>query len=295
MTSFADRTAVWPRSLVWSEFAQLTKVRLTSLVLVTTAAGFFLASTTPGWFILIATLLGTGLVASGAAAINQFLEAEYDALMIRTKQRPIPAGKVSPVEVLLLGITLSILGVGVLLVFVTLTTALLALLTLLSYLYLYTPAKRFTSWNTAIGAVSGALPPVIGCAAAGEVWGSKSAFLFALLWLWQMPHFLAIAWIYQNDYKQAGFHMLPFGDSNGMKTAISVILSSLLLIGLLPVFYELGTIGFIVTLVGSFLGTVYAFLGFRFAYLRDTASARLLFLGSVFYLPLILGLLVFIR
>jgi protoheme IX farnesyltransferase len=196
-----------------NDFYELTKPRMNLLVVLTTAVGFYMAS--PGaieWLLLLHTALGTALTAAGAAVLNQLVERDFDKLMPRTKNRPLPAGRVSPLEALLYGTILGISGVGYLVILVNPLTALLGAVTLLSYLFIYTPMKRWTTLNTVIGAVPGAIPPMMGVTAVTGVLSVQAISLFAILFFWQMPPFLAIAILYRQDYAAGGFKMLPVVD-----------------------------------------------------------------------------------
>jgi protoheme IX farnesyltransferase len=271
----------------------LIKARLTTLVLLTTAAGFYLGYPGPIDFILLLhTLLGTALVASGASALNQLIERDYDAQMRRTENRPLPSGRMRPETVLILGIASSMAGLVYLALAVNFVTCLLGAITLVSYLAIYTPLKRVTWLNTAIGAIPGALPPLMGWTAArGEISVGGWA-LFAILFFWQLPHFLAIAWLYRDEYAKAGFQMLPVIDPEGGRTSRSSVSHTL---GLLPVslspflFHMAGVTYLIGALI---LGAVFLWCAVRFARELDRASARRLFLASIIYLPLLLVLLV---
>ena len=279
-----------------SDYLVLTKVRITALVLVTAATGFLLGSVDGldipllGW-----TLLGTGLAASGAAALNQVLEREFDARMRRTAGRPIPAGRMSAPHGLIVGIVLSLAGVGVLAARVNLLTAALGLATVLLYVGVYTPLKRMTTLNTIVGAVPGAIPPVMGWTAASGSLGAPAGVLFAILFLWQLPHFLAIAWIFRDDYRRGGFPMLPVVDPEGLTTGHQVALycAALVPVSLLPTVLGLtGPIYFFGALV---LGLGFLAFGLRMARNRRGREARGVLLASVTYLPLLLALLVIDR
>lgn len=279
-----------------SDYLILTKVRITALVLVTAATGFLLGSIGGldmpllGW-----TLLGTGLAASGAAALNQVVEREFDARMRRTAGRPIPAGRMSAPHGLIVGVVLSVAGVGVLAEFVNLLTAALGLATVLLYVGVYTPLKRMTTLNTIVGAVPGAIPPVMGWTAASGSLGVPAGVLFAILFLWQLPHFLAIAWIFRDDYRRGGFPMLPVVDPEGLTTGHQVALycAALVPVSLLPTILGLtGPIYFFGALV---LGLGFLAFGLRMARNRQGREARGVLLASVTYLPLLLALLVIDR
>ncbi len=278
---------------VVNDYLILTKVRITALVLVTTAAGFLLASSARLDPALLAwTLLGTGLAAGGAAALNQFLEREADARMRRTAGRPIPAGRMTPARGLTVGVALSVVGVAILVAFVNLLTGFLALATVLLYVGVYTPLKRMTPLNTIIGAIPGAIPPVMGWTAVTGEAGLPAWVLFAILFLWQLPHFLAIAWIFRDDYRLGGFPMLPVIDPDGEATGRQVALycAALVPVSLIPTFLGLaGPIYFFGALV---LGLAFLGAGLMMAVRRRGKEARRVLLASVTYLPLLLALLV---
>jgi protoheme IX farnesyltransferase len=240
------------------------------------------------YLLMFHALLGTALVASGAAALNQLLEREHDAKMRRTASRPLPSGRLQPVTVMLFGGVCALVGTVYLAVLVNPLTSVLGAVSLICYLFIYTPLKRLTWLNTAVGAVPGALPPLMGWAAArGELSGGGWA-LFAILAFWQMPHFFAIAWIYKDEYAKAGFQMLPAVDPDGSRTAQQSVSHTLalLLVGLCPFLFHLAGP---VYLAGSLLlGAGYLACAIRFARRLDLASARLLFISSIIYLPLIL-------
>ncbi len=274
--------------------SDLFKARLTTLVVLTTLAGFYMGSQGPmnGW-LLLHCVLGTALLASGAAALNQLLEHKLDARMQRTESRPIPAGQMQPDHVLVLGAVISAVGLIYLALKVNLLTSVLGAATLISYLFIYTPLKRITPFNTIVGAVPGALPPLMGWTAARNSMSLEGWSLFAILFFWQLPHFLAIAWLYRADYAKAGFQMLPVVDETGERTGRSTISHTL---GLLPIslcpflFKMVGSVYFF----GAFgLGLVFLYFSVRFARDLSTANARKLFLYSIIYLPLLLGLMVF--
>ena len=272
-----------------SVWADLIKARLTTLVVLTTAAGFYAGWKGPvDWALLLHTVLGTALVASGAAALNQLLERDYDARMRRTESRPLPSGRLTPDAVLIIGGVLSVVGLVYLSLAVNLLTATLGAITLISYVWIYTPLKRVTTLNTAIGAIPGAIPPLMGWTAAQNEISSGGWALFAILFFWQLPHFLAIAWIYREDYGRAGFAMLPVIDPDGRRTASQALSHTL---GLLPVslspfvFHLAGPIYLVAAIV---LGGVFATAAVRFARELSVARARALFFVSIIYLPLLL-------
>ena len=279
-----------------SDFAQLTKARLSLLVLITTFVGFCMASGEKlDWLRLIHTLIGTALVAGGGAALNEVMEIDVDGLMARTRNRPLPASRMSgPVA---LGIGIVMAGAGVLYLGFTANpvAASLAAATLCIYLGLYTPMKRRTSLCTTVGAISGALPPVIGWAAVDGSFGLGAWVLFGILFSWQMPHFLAIAWMYREEYAGAGLRMLRRGDRAGAVTALLALLFSVVLtaITLVPVFaksagplYLAGALAFDLFLL---------ICATRFLLDRTRAAARRLFFASIIFLPGLLCLMVFTR
>lgn len=278
----------------WSSvFADLVKARLTLLVLLTTLVGFYLGWRGPmNYLLMFHTLFGTALVAGGAAALNQLLEREHDARMRRTENRPLPSGRLQPVTVMLFGGACSVAGLVYLALLVNPLTSVLGAVTLVSYLFIYTPLKRVTWLNTAVGAVPGALPPLMGWAAARGGLSDGGWALFAILAFWQMPHFFAIAWIYRDEYAKAGFKMLPLIDPDGQRTARQAVGYTL---GLLPVslspflFHLAGP----VYLAGALaLGAAYAGAAILFAHELTVARARQLFFVSILYLPLLLAVLV---
>jgi protoheme IX farnesyltransferase len=273
--------------------SELVKARLTSLVLITTLVGFYAGSSSPvDYWRMLHAMLGTALLACGASALNQFLERELDAKMRRTGDRPLPSGRMSPDAVLLIGAVLSVAGLADLIFFVNKLTAFLGALTLISYVFIYTPLKRVTTLNTLIGAVPGAIPPLMGwTGATGEV-SAAGWSLFAILFLWQLPHFMAIAWLYREDYARAGFQMLPIIDPDGRRTAAQAVCHAF---GLIPVslFPALLGVTGVIYFVGAVLLSVGFFIfAFRFSRVVSTERARQLFIASIVYLPVLLGLLV---
>ena len=273
--------------------SDLFKARLTMLVLLTTLVGFYVGFRGPmDYVLMLHALLGTALVASGAAALNQLLEIEQDSKMRRTENRPLPSQRMTPEMVLIIGGICSVAGLVYLALAVNLLTAMLGAITLASYLFVYTPLKKVTTLNTAIGAIPGALPPLMGWTAArGEISGDGWS-LFAILFFWQLPHFLAIAWIYRDEYAKAGFVMLPIVDPKGERTGRQALSHTL---GLLPIsfcpflFKLAGPIYFF----GAFaLGLVFLWCAFQFAREMTVPRARQLFYASILYLPLLLGLMV---
>ena len=276
-----------------SDVLVMAKVRLNTLVVVTTAGGYYMAATNGvDLSRLIWTCLGTALVAGGASAINQVAERDTDRLMERTKNRPVPGGRVSVRTGSVIAATLSGIGLAVLWTLVGTTPALVALSTLVIYAVAYTPLKRRSSLATIVGAIPGALPPMIGWSAAGGSLTSPAAWtLFLIMFLWQLPHFLAIAWIYRDDYARAGLPMLPVVDKTGVVTGRQVMVwaATLMLFSLMPVLVGLTTMAYGVgaLVLGSGLFVIAA----RFAMRRSTANARGLFYASITYLPLLWALM----
>ena len=276
-----------------ADFYELTKPRIAFLVVMTAVVGFLACSDgATAWLTLSHLVVGTALCAASAGALNQVLERDIDSRMHRTMDRPIPAGRVSAGEACVFGVGVAAGSCVYLLVFVGWLTALLALSTLVSYLLVYTPLKKVTWWNTIVGAVPGALPPVGGWAAARGDLGAEAGYLFAILFVWQLPHFLAIAWRYREDYARADLAMLPVVDGGGNATGRQVMLftTALVPISLAPALF--GPAGDLY-LVGAFvLGLTFLTVGLRMAWTRTVSSARGLLVASVVYLPLLLGLLV---
>jgi heme o synthase len=274
-------------------FSDLVKARLTTLVLLTTAVGFYIGEMGAiNWFLFFNTLAATGLVAMGASALNQLLEREYDAKMRRTQDRPLPSGRLQPTTVAIFGGVSSVAGLVYLALAVNLLTSVLGAVTLVSYLFIYTPLKRVTSLNTAIGAIPGALPPLMGWTAArGELSGEGWA-LFAILAFWQLPHFFAIAWMYRDEYAKAGFVMLPNVDADGKRTGQQTVSHTfaLLIASLCPFVFKMA--GAIYLSGAIVLGIGFLFCAIQFSRQLTLARARQLFLASIIYLPLLLALMV---
>jgi protoheme IX farnesyltransferase len=275
------------------DFITLAKPRLNLLVLVTTAAGLFLAAPegVPA-ALLLHTLVGTALVAGGAAALNQVSERETDALMRRTQGRPAASGRLRASDAWWFGLALSAAGLAELAVEVNILSAAVAAFTLFSYVLVYTPLKRRTSLATLVGGVPGALPAVIGWVAATGTLTLPALVLFGIVFFWQMPHFLAIAWLYREDYAAAGIPLLPVLEPDGRRTGRQTLLYSAALwpVSLMPTLVGLAGGAYIV--VATVLGFVLIALSARFARDRSTTAARRLFLFSITYLPLLLGALV---
>ena len=275
------------------DYVILTKPRLNLLVLITTLAGAYLAA--PGGVplpLLVHTLLGTALVAGGAAALNQVWERDTDRLMARTSGRPLPGGRLGTAEGTWCGVALSVVGLLELAVAVNPVAAAVAALTLASYVLVYTPMKRRSALSTLVGAVPGALPPVIGWAAVTGSVTLPPLVLFGIQFLWQMPHFFAIAWMYRDDYAAAGIPLLPVTEPDGRRTGQQALLYAAALwpVSLMPT--VVGLAGAPYSIVATALGFAFIALAALFARQRTQTTARRLFLFSITYLPLLWGALV---
>jgi heme o synthase len=281
------------RSRLIGDLFELVKARLTLLVLLTTAVGFYLGAEDPiNWSALLHTVLGTAAAAAGAAALNQWWEHKLDALMQRTRLRPVPAGRMRPTEALVIGAILSIFGVTYLALVCNALSAALAAITIIVYIFAYTPLKLVSTFNTALGAVPGGLPPMIGWAAARGTLDAGAWMLFAILFFWQLPHFFAIAWMYRDDYARAGFQMISNDDQTGERSASQSVFFCMILfvIAALPAFIRMATVFYL--LAELILGAVFVAVAMRFLKTRTRSDARRLFITSIIYLPLLLGALV---
>lgn len=288
-----------PRSTVLADYWALTKPEVNFLIVISTFAGFYLARAT-GWrdfpfWLSINALLGTLLVASGTGALNQYLERRFDAQMRRTARRPLPSGRLEPAPVMLFGVALSVVGSLYLAVAVNILASLLAVGTLLSYLFFYTPLKRKTPLCTLVGAFPGAIPPLIGCAAASGKLNLQAWTLYAMLFLWQLPHFMAIAWMYREDYARAGYLVLPSNDYVrvrfvNLQTVLPLL--ALVLLSLLPAlmgeakFYLIGAL---------LLGAGFLYCAAQFVFCRSNPAARRLLAASIIYLPALFVVMVLAR
>ncbi len=272
-----------------SDLSELTKARLTVMVLLTTLAGFCLAHRGAfSWLTLLHTLLGTALVAICSSILNQAFERDTDAHMTRTQERPFVTHRLPLRETILVGCGLGAIGLAELAWFVNGLTALLAALTLIIYAFIYTPLKRVSEINTLVGALPGALPPLLGATAATGHFSVEGWTLFALLACWQLPHFYAIAWMYKDDYRVAGLRMVSTDDATGRRTATHAVVSALVLlpVSLLPAI--IGHSGIFYAVVATILSLIFIAMAVRFARQPDRPHARALFLTSIIYLPLIL-------
>jgi protoheme IX farnesyltransferase len=285
-------TAILEKSFA-AVLADLVKARLTALVLLTMFVGFYLGERgAVNYLLMFHALFGTALVAAGAAALNQWLERDYDAKMRRTADRPLPSGRLQPATVAIFGGACSVLGLVYLAALVNPLTSVLGAVTAISYLFIYTPLKRVTWLNTLVGAIPGALPPLMGWTAARNELSGEGWALFAILAFWQIPHFMAIAWLYRDEYAKAGFVMLPNVDASGSRTAQQSVSNTiaLLLASLCP--FAFGLNGKIYLAVALVLGAGYFLCAVRFARQLTAQRARQLFLASIIYLPLLIAALV---
>lgn len=275
-----------------SDYLELSKARIVFMVLITTLAGFLCAGGSAWSLALLHTLIGTAVVAAGTNASNQYFERRRDALMERTRNRPVPAGRISPLAALLFSASASGFGIVYLLIAVNDLAALLAAITLFTYVAIYTPLKVRSTACTLVGAVPGAIPPMIGWAAVTGNLGAGAWILFGILFLWQLPHFLAISWMYRQDYERGGFAMTAVGDPDGRTTSTQAVLYALALlpVSLLPVF--VGMTGALYAIGAAMAGLAMVGWSLRFASLRSHRSARELFLVSILYLPLVMSILV---
>jgi protoheme IX farnesyltransferase len=274
-----------------SDYWAITKPEVNFLIAITTAVGFYLGAPSPiAWASLLNTVLGTLLVASGAGALNQWMEHRFDANMRRTARRPVAAARIAPIRALIFGALLSFAGVAYLFLTANRLASLLAAVTLASYLFLYTPSKRITPLCTLIGAIPGAIPPMIGWAAARGSLAPEAWQLFAIVFLWQFPHFMAIAWMYREDYARAGYLVLPSGDQRNHFVMWQTLLPSLALlaVSLIPatgawrLAYSAGAFA---------LGSSFLYYGVRFVFRRSNVTARQLLVASIIYLPVAFALM----
>ncbi len=271
-----------------ADYLALTKPRLNVLVVATSAAGYYLgAPGGPSLWPMAHAVAGTALVAGGAAVLNQVCERDTDALMRRTRMRPLPDGRVPPADARIFGLALAACGLALLVARANVFAASLAAASLLIYLIVYTPLKRRSWFATLVGAVPGALPPLIGWTAAHGSVSMGGAALFAIVFLWQIPHFMAIAWLYRDDYRQAGFPMLPVIEPDGRSTGRQAVTyaAALVPISLIPT--AIGVSGPAYFTIALVLGVALLYLSSRFARARGEGSARALFFASIIYLPLL--------
>lgn len=275
---------------MFRDLSMMTKPRIAVMVLLTTLVGYILGAEGPVEHApLWCSLAGVLLVAASSSVLNQVMEREFDARMERTRQRPLPAGRIRPAPAVALGLVLAVVGVLLLVTMSNLLTTLLALGTLLAYLFVYTPLKRLTALNTIVGAVPGAMPPVLGWTAASGELAPGAAVLFAILFLWQLPHFLSIAWMYREDYRRGGYRMLPLYDGDGTLTARQMVLHCvvLCLLTFLPYGFQLG--GGASLVVGVCFGVLFLVTALVFQGNRTRRNARIVMAASLLYLPAVFG------
>jgi heme o synthase len=278
------------------DYIALTKPRITWLILMSTGVGYFFGAK-HGWHFLtlLHTIIGTGLIASGTAALNQWVERKADGMMRRTQARPLPSGRLEPRRALVFAIAISVAGFAELWFGANPLAALLGLFTLCTYLFIYTPLKQRSPHSTTFGSLPGAMPPLIGFAAASGTLTWDAWVLFAILFLWQFPHFYAIAWMYKEDYARAGILMLPVVEPDGKSTARRILLYSIALIpiSLMPKFFAMA--GNVYLYGALALGLAFVYYGLRIRWDRTRQQARRVLLASVVYLPVLFSLMLFDR
>ena len=275
-------------------YFELTKPRIAFMLVITSAAAFYLASVGSFKVGLFAhSMAAITLLAFGVATLNQYIERDIDTLMERTSKRPLPTGRVSAIEALIFGVLLCVIAEAYLFFAVNTLTAILGIVVIIGYVFLYTPLKTRTTVSTAIGAIPGAMPPLMGWTAAANEITLSAWFLFAFLFFWQFPHFLAIAWMYKDQYKKAGIKMLPAVEEDGKITAQQIVIFTILLVpvSLAPFFF--GISGLIYLIGASLLGLWFLIASIQTARAKTVEKARKLLLVSVIYLPIILALMVF--
>ena len=288
-------SAVLPRATFASvsrDYLELSKSRIVLMVLITTAAGYFIGTPHFSALTFINLLIGTALVAAGTNALNQYIEREQDAKMNRTRRRPLPGGRIAPRAALLFATGIAIAGTAYLAATVNVLTASLGALTLTSYIFIYTPLKRISTLCTLIGAVPGAIPPLMGWTAATGALGTGGWILFGILFFWQLPHFMAISWIYRDDYGRAGFEMSSVRDADGTATARQAIFYSLALlaVSVAPTFTHMNGIVYLIGAVVCGLALLATSIAFFFD--RSNRTAKRLFMTSNIYLVVVMLLLV---
>jgi protoheme IX farnesyltransferase len=274
-------------------FIELTKPRIAFMLVLTSVAGFYIGNKSVfNWQLFLNSMIGITLLALGVATLNQYFERNIDGLMKRTENRPLPSAKVTSSEALFFGILLCLVAEIMLLVLVNPLTAILGVSVIIGYVFLYTPLKTKTSASTAIGAIPGAMPPLMGWTAAADEISLPALVTFIILFLWQFPHFLAIAWMYREEYAKAGIKMLPVVEPEGKMTAKQIIIFSAMLlpIGVAPFFVGIASLYYLVG--ASILGIWFLWESIKMAGEKSDASARRLLKVSVIYLPLIYGLMV---
>jgi protoheme IX farnesyltransferase len=275
-------------------FVELGKLRLVFMILITTSVGFYLASPHPlNWLRLIHTVLGTALSAAGVLALNQYLERDLDAQMVRTCHRPLPDKRLQPTEALFFGVLLTVVGMLYLTFTVNLLSGMVISAIVVTYIFVYTPLKQRSSLCTVAGAVPGALPPVVGWVAARGTLNMEAWALFAILFLWQLPHSLSIACIYRDEYAQAGFRLLPVIHPDGESTRRQIVSNclGLLVVALLPTL--IGIAGIVYFFAALILSIIFLAFGISLSISRSTISARRLLYASLVYLPIVFLVMAF--
>lgn len=273
----------------FADYVTLTKPELTFLSVVTALGGYFLgAGEALSLAAMLHVLFGTALLGGGLGALNQFIEREHDAKMRRTENRPLPAARLVPGEALIFGVALSVAGLIELAMCINWLTGFLALLTLITYLFVYTPLKRITWMSTIIGGIPGGLPPMMGWTAARNEITTEAWILFGILFFWQMPHFFSLAWMYRRDYERAAYPMLTVLDPNGKRTSIQILLycAGLIPVSLLLPWY--GALGWMYSMGALVIGGVYLYSGVRLHLTGSNIAARRVFFVSLLYLPALL-------
>lgn len=273
-------------------YFELTKPRIAFMLVLTAAVAFYLGSDQFNFVLFFKSIIGITLLAFGTATLNQFLERKIDAVMQRTASRPLPSKRINATEALVFGILLCAGAELTLFYFVNTLTGVLGLLVIFGYLFLYTPLKRITTFSTVIGAFPGAMPPLMGWAAATNEISLQAWIMFSMIFFWQFPHFLAIAWVYREDYKKAGIKMLPVVEENGKITAQQVVFFTILLFltSLMPFF--LGMAGWVYLIAALLLGSYFLYFAVCMARQKSILAARKVLLASVVYLPIVFALLV---
>ena len=285
---------------MFKQYLSLTKPRICLLVLITTYLGYYLGIRHSGSYMLLASewltflnlIIGTSLSCAGACALNQAVEYKSDAKMERTSNRAIPLGHITPLKAFIFGILLSLIGIIYLYVMINTLVALLSFLTVFSYICIYTPFKKISSINTLIGAVPGALPPVGGWFAASSEFTSVTATIFAIMFCWQIPHFLSLAYIYLKDYKKGGFVMLPSLYSNQIQTRVHVLFFTISLISVTFSLYLYDIVGEFYLISNILLSMIFIYYVYRFMISVNLKTARGLFFASIIYLPILLVLVI---
>ena len=274
------------------DYLELSKSRIVLMVVMTTAAGYVIGARDFSILALLHVLVGTALVAAGTNALNQYVERDLDARMIRTSRRPLPAGRITSRAALIFSAGIAVIGTGYLAIAVNWLTAVLGVLTLTSYIFVYTPMKRISSASTVIGAIPGAIPPLMGWTAATNSLGTLGWIVFGILFFWQLPHFMAISWTHREDYGRAGFAMLSVRDNDGRAVGRQAVFYSVLLfiVSVLPSFLGMAGAAYLVTAAGA--GAAILITSIQFFKQRSAVRARSLFMTSNIYLLVMMTLLV---